>query len=149
VSWLQQNVIHGIGALLRSEGFAQMPPVAVRGRLEEQRLGEYHSLNNRPGAYLSGIYVLRAPGDDAVLGTREDRRPGCITFYDPRVGMNMNAIHKDPYVNYHHTVKFEPGLLLLWPSYVSFFLHPHLSREPALRIGFDVQVSAPDGGAGS
>jgi hypothetical protein len=50
------------------------------------------------------------------------------------------AIRLDPYVNYLHTVEFVPGMLLIWPSYVSYFLHPHLAASPAVHVGFDVQV---------
>jgi hypothetical protein len=39
-----------------------------------------------------------------------------------------------------HTVEFVPGMLLIWPSYVSYFLHPHLAASPAVHVGFDVQV---------
>jgi hypothetical protein len=142
VEWLKGNVIHGIGAMLRALGFAQAPDIAVSCRLDRQSLGEYHSLVNRPGAYFAGLYVLRAQGETTEMGARDDGRPGCVTFYDPRVGMNMNAIDKDPYVLYHHTVALEPGMLLLWPAYVAYFVHPHLSRDPALRVAFDVKLSA-------
>ena len=140
VDWLKANVIHGIGALLNRETFDVTPDIEVNARIDVLNTGNYSSLVNRPGAYLSGVYVLRAPLGEPTLGQREDSRPGCITFYDPRVGMNMNAIRLDPYVNYLHTVEFVPGMLLIWPSYVSYFLHPHLAASPAVHVGFDVQV---------
>jgi len=140
VAWLRANVVHGIGALLADAGFPRPPQVSVRVRVETQQLEAYDSLRNRPGAYLTGTYVVRAARGRRVLGARDDGRPGCISFYDPRAGMNMNAIRKDPYVLYHHTVELVPGLLALWPAYLPCFVHPHLSDEPALRIGVDVQV---------
>lgn len=142
VAWLKANVIHGIGAMLDSAGFTAPPQVSVKVSIESQTLGEFASLRNQPGTYLSGIYVVRAPAGRPVLGARDDSRPGSISFYDPRVGMNMNAIRKDPYVLYHHTVAFEPGLLIIWPSYVPYFVHPHLSDAPALRVWMDARVSA-------
>jgi len=142
IEWLKANVLHGIAGMLRSLRFARPPEMAVGCRVERQALGDYCSLVTRPGAYLSGLYVLRGAGETRELGTREDARPGCVTFYDPRVGMNMNAIDKDPYVLYHHTVELRPGLLVLWPAYVPYFMHPHVWREPALRIGFDVRLAA-------
>lgn len=145
VDWLKANVIHGIGAVLGAGGFTGEPQIAVRARLETQALGAYSSLGNRPGSYLTGLYVIRAPAGAPVLGSRDDGRPGSISFYDPRVGMNMNAINKDPYVLYHHTVPFAPGLLLVWPAYVPCYVHPHLAEAPALRVRIDVQVVA--GGA--
>jgi hypothetical protein len=142
VNWLKANLIHAIGALLGNAGFAKAPQVSVKARVEAQELGAFAPLRNRPGAYLTGVYVVRAPAGQPVLGARDDGRPGSISFYDPRVGMNMNAIRKDPYVLYHHTVKFEPGLLIMWPAYVPYFVHPHLSDEPAVRIWTDARVNA-------
>ena len=141
VNWLKANIIHGISALLGNAGFTSAPQVAVKARVEAQTLGAFAPLRNEPGAYLTGVYVVRAAADRPVLGARDDGRPGSISFYDPRVGMNMNAIRKDPYVLYHHTIDFEPGLLILWPSYVPYFVHPHLSDEPAVRIWIDARVS--------
>lgn len=143
VDWLKANLIHGIGALLNRETFDVAPDIDVSARIDVHNTGDYSSLTNRPGAYLSGLYVLRAPRGEATLGHRADRRPGCITFYDPRAGMNMNAIRLDPYVNYHFTVEFEPGMLLIWPSYVAYYLHPHLATSPAVHVGFDVQATRP------
>lgn len=140
VDWLKANLIHGIGALLNRETFSAAPDIDVNARIDVYNTGAYGSLVNRPGAYLSGLYVLRAPRGEPTLGERADRRPGCITFYDPRVGMNMNAIRLDPYVHYHYTVELVPGLLLIWPSYMSYYLHPHLATSPAVHVGFDVQA---------
>jgi len=142
VNWLKANVIHGISALLGNAGFTSAPQVAVTARVEAQTLGAFAPMRNQPGAYLTGVYVVRAPAGQPVLGARDDGCPGSISFYDPRVGMNMNAIRKDPYVLYHHTIKFEPGLLIIWPGYVPYFVHPHLSDEPAVRIWMDARVVA-------
>ena len=146
VEWLKAHIVHATTALLREAGFTRPPDVRMRASVQIQQLGAFEPLRNRPGSYFTGMYVLRAPAGPPVLGTREDARPGCISFYDPRVGMNMNAIRKDPYVLYHHTVKFEPGLLLMWPAYVPCFVHPHLASEAAVRVCLDVRISAAGAG---
>ena len=143
VNWLKANIIHGIGAMLNNQTFDAAPDIEVTARIEVYNTERYSSLVNRPGAYLSGLYVLRAPRGEPTLGERADNRPGCITFYDPRVGMNMNAIRLDPYVNNYYTVEFVPGLLLIWPSYMSYYVHPHLAASPAIHVGFDVQAHRP------
>lgn len=143
VDWLKANIIHGIGAMLNNETFDAAPDIEVDARIDVYSTERYSSLVNRPGAYLSGLYVLRAPRGEPTLGERADNCPGCVTFYDPRVGMNMNAIRLDPYVNYHYTVEFVPGLLLIWPSYMSYYVHPHLAASPAVHVGFDVRASQP------
>ena len=146
VNWLKANFIHGIGAVLGAAGFTGQPQIAVRAQVETQGLGEYASLANRPGCYLTGLYVVRAPQGPPDIGRRDDGRPGSISFYDPRVGMNMNAIRKDPYVLYHHTESFVPGLLMIWPAYVPVFIHPHLHEADAMRIRIDVQAAAENAG---
>jgi len=140
VEWLKAHLAHGIGAFLLKTGVSGPTQWGVRGWFDLQSFDDYRSLQNRPGAYLSGLYVVRSPAPEQGLGMRDDRRPGCISFYDPRAGANMNAIRRDPYVTYHHTLVLVPGHLLIWPAYVGYFVHPNLSREPALRVAFDVQV---------
>lgn len=145
VEWLKAHVAHGIGAHLLKTGVTGATQWGVHGWFDVQTFEDYRSLRNRPGAYLSGLYVVRSPAPETGLGMRDDRRPGAISFYDPRAGANMNAIKRDPYVSYHHTLMLVPGHLLIWPAYVSYFLHPVLSREPAVRVAFDVQVREETG----
>lgn len=146
VGWLKANIIHGMSAFLRAGGFPHPVPCGASGWFDIQRMDDVRGLRNRPGAYLAGLYVVTSPDADADVGSREDRRPGCITFYDPRVGMNMNSIRRDPYALYHHTMALTPGSLLMWPAYVNYFLHPTHAHEPAIRVAFDVHLqSAPPG----
>ena len=140
VEWLKANIIHGVGAYLKEAGFTRPPACRVGGRFDVQAFSDIRPLRNRAGAYLAGTYVLTTPAPDADLGAREDRRPGTITFYDPRTGMNMNSIRRDPYVLNHYTVPLTPGLLLIWPAFVRYFDHPNHSREAALRVAFDIHV---------
>jgi hypothetical protein len=146
VEWLKANILHGVGAYLQKAGFPRPPQWGAMGRFDIQHFDDYRSMRNTPGAYLAGMYVLEIPSGDE-LGRRDDRAPGCITFYDPRTGINMNAINRDPYVRYNRTLKLKPGLLVVWPAFVDYFMHPNLSPSPAIRIAFEVQLRhGPDGG---
>ncbi len=144
VDWLKANIIHGVVAYLREAGFTRPPRCSVSGRFDIQRFTDIRPLRNRTGTYLAGTYVVTSPASDEGLGAREDRRPASVTFYDPRTGINMNSIRRDPYLDYHHTVPLVPGLLLIWPAFVSYFEHPNHSREPAVRVAFDIHLE--DGG---
>jgi hypothetical protein len=84
------------------------------------------------------MYVLSWPSQHDRAGERDDRLPGYVSFYDPRVAMNMNAIKRDPYHGYHRSLQPRAGLLLLWPAHISYFLHPNFSEHPAMRVAFDV-----------
>ena len=69
----------------------------VRARFEILGYGDYRALANRPGSYLGGLYIVQSPEQTAHIAARDDLNPGAVSFYDPRIGMNMNAIRQDPY----------------------------------------------------
>ena len=95
--------------------------------------------------YLSGTYYVQVPTERAPLKTRKDVRPGAITFYDPRgPAVNMNAIRGDPYVNPEYTVMPTPGQILLWPAFMTHFVHPNLSETPRISISFNVMLKWSD-----
>jgi hypothetical protein len=142
VNWLKLQVAHAVNLYLSRAGYAQVPQWSARARFSIQQFGEYRSLANQPGADLVGIYVMSWPSRHDNTGSRDDGLPGYLSFYDPRVAMNMNAIKRDPYHGYHQSLRPRPGLLLLWPAYVSYFMHPNLSREPAMCVAYQVQLQS-------
>jgi hypothetical protein len=78
------------------------------------------------------------------LKTRADLRPGHISFYDPRPGVNMTAIKGDPYVDPEFTVAPEPGLLMMWPGFINHFVHPNLSKQARITISFNIVLKWSD-----
>ncbi len=56
----------------------------------------------------------------------------------------MTAIKGDPYVNPEHTVKPEPGMLLMWPAFINHFVHPNLSRQTRVSISFNIMLKWSD-----
>jgi hypothetical protein len=84
---------------------------------------------------------VQVPKDRALLRTRKDVRPGCITFYDPPgPAVNMNAIRGDPYIDPEHTVEPQSGQILLWPAFLTHFVHPNPSETPRISISFNVML---------
>lgn len=140
VQWLKSQVAHGVGMYLRRSGQIQAPNWGARGHFESYEPAGYRTLANQPGAFLAGMYVLTWPSSQDAGGRRDDALPGFVSFYDPRAGMNMNAIKRDPYHGYHHSLKPRPGLLLMWPAHVGRFVHPNWSVEAALAVSFGVQL---------
>lgn len=108
------------------------------------RLGDYHDPHNHPHCYLSGTYYVQVPKDRATRKNRGDVRPGCITFYDPRAQANMTAIRGDPQIEAEYTVTPEPGLILMWPSFLKHFVHPNLSRALRISISFNLMLKWSD-----
>lgn len=105
------------------------------------RFGDYHDLHNHPHSYLSGTYYVSVPVEYESLPGRDDRRPGAISFYDPRPQANMNAVRADPQIEAEYTVQPVDGMLLLWPSFLHHFVHPNLSREPRISISFNIVLN--------
>ncbi len=145
VQWLKDQLAHAVGAYLHRTGYPQATQWGASAHFAAQNFGEYRSLANQPGAHLAGMYVLRWPSQPISAAGRDDGLPGYLSFYDPRVAMNMNAIKRDPYHGYHQSVRPRAGLLLLWPGYVSYFLHPNPSQDAALRVVIEVRLQQPSG----
>lgn len=140
IEWLRDHLARAVTAYLQRTDYAEPPAWSARGRFETQRRGDYRALANQPGADLAGMYVLQWPSEQGSTPGRDDGLPGSVSFYDPRVAMNMNAIKRDPYHGCHQHLIPRAGMLVIWPAYVSYFVHPNRSDEPAMRVAFEVQL---------
>ena len=138
VNWLRENVNATVIEYLRTLGIDYAVNWTITGWPSVNRFGDYHDAHNHPWSYLSGTYYVKMPATRETLKSRSDVRPGCITFYDPRGGVNMNAIRNDPYVDPEYTVLPEPGLMMMWPAFVNHFVHPNLSKETRISISFNI-----------
>ena len=145
VAWLRDCINRTITDYFRALGMSYQIDWTLHGWANINRLGDYHDPHNHPHSYLSGTYYVQVPTDRAPLRTRQDVRPGCITFYDPRgPAVNMNAIRNDPYIEPEYTVQPEPGQILLWPAFLTHFVHPNLSETPRISISFNVMLKWSD-----
>ena len=90
------------------------------------RDGGYSKIHNHPGAVWSGTYYVSIgepdPGPDSN---------GCIEFQDPRPG-NIHASGK--------LVPPEPGLLLLFPSWLNHFVNPFRGKGERISIAFNLDA---------
>ena len=145
VQWLRDCINRTVIDYFRELGIDYPIDWSVHGWANINRLGDYHDPHNHPHCYLSGTYYVQVPTDRAPLRSRKDVRPGCITFYDPRgPAVNMGAIRGDPYVNPEHTLQPKPGDILLWPAFLTHFVHPNLSETPRISISFNVMLKWSD-----
>jgi hypothetical protein len=136
--WLRTHIQGAAKAYL--ERCAEISDFTVIAQAIVHEHGAYRPLRNHPDAYLSGIYFITAPEGIRDAHHRFDVSSNAISFYDPRYGMNMGAIAKDPNANLEKQVQPAPGMLMLWPSYVDFFIHPNLSSEKAVSVHFKIIV---------
>ncbi len=144
VGWLRDQVNASVIDYMRAIGIDYDVRWTIQGWPNVNRLGDYHDPHNHPRSYLSGTYYLKVPTGKEPMRNRADVRPSHITFYDPRPGINMNAIKGDPYVDPEFTVMPEPGLLMMWPSFLSHFIHPNLSKDTRVTVSFNIVLKWQD-----
>jgi uncharacterized protein (TIGR02466 family) len=144
INWLREHVNATVVDYLRAIGIDYDVRWTIQGWPNINRLGDYHDAHNHPGSYLSGTYYLKVPAVKEPMRNRTDVRPSQITFYDPRPGVNMTAIAKDPYVDPEYTVLPEPGLLMMWPAFLNHFIHPNLSKETRVSVSFNIVLKWQD-----
>ena len=144
VNWLRDHVNATVVDYLRAIGIDYDVKWLIQGWPNVNRLGDYHDAHNHPGSYLSGTFYLKVPTVKEPMRNRDDVRPSHITFYDPRPGINMNSISKDPYVDPEFTVLPEPGLLMIWPAFLNHFIHPNLSKETRVTVSFNIVLKWQD-----
>ncbi len=138
VEWLRRCINKTVIDYLRHCGLDYRVDWNLQGWPNVNRFGDYHDPHNHPHAYLSGTYYVAVPGGREPLEGRSDLRPGAISFYDPRGAVNMTAIKGDPQIEAEHTLRPEAGEILLWPAFVTHFVHPNLSKQPRISISFNV-----------
>ncbi len=144
VEWLRACINKTVIDYLRHAGLDYQVNWTLQGWPNVNRSGDYHDPHNHPHAYLSGTYYVAVPDYDAAPQGRADRRPGAISFYDPRGPANMTAIKGDPQIEAEHTVRPRPGEILLWPAFLLHFVHPNLSDEPRISISFNAVLKWSD-----
>lgn len=140
VAWLRDGINKTVVDYLRHCEIDYPLKWSIQGWPNVNRFGDYHESHNHPRAYLSGTYYVNLPAKVEPLRFRRDAKPGCITFYDPRAGINATAIAKDPYVDPAYTVMPEAGFLLMWPAMLHHFVHPNLSKEKRVSISFNIML---------
>lgn len=142
--WLLQCVNKTVVDYLHETGQRYKAEWQVQSWPNINRFGDYHDLHNHPHSYLSGTYYVQVPQTNRDLAGRADRRPGAISFYDPRPQANMTAVKNDPQIEAEHTVMPQAGNILLWPSFLHHFVHPNLSDEPRISISFNIVLNWSD-----
>lgn len=98
------------------------------------RRGDYVRPHTHPGWDLSGVYYV-----SVGQSVEQEGLSGAIEFIDPRCGAGMLNSPGHPFTG---TVQFRPcdGLLLMFPSWLSHYVHPYAGDSVRVSIGFNVQV---------
>jgi len=136
IEWLKQCINKTVADYFKKMAVSYDVEWSIQGWANVNRQGDYHNLHNHPHSYLSGTYYIKVPEQPA--GFRSDLNPGAISFFDPRPQANMGAISGDGQIDPELRITPEPGLILLWPSFLHHLVHPNLSEDARVSVSFNV-----------
>ncbi|HEY9601661.1 MAG TPA: 2OG-Fe(II) oxygenase family protein [Allocoleopsis sp.] len=99
--------------------------------------GGYHNVHTHPSSHLSGVYYIN-PGEPDP----QNLNSGLIGFSDPRDGASMIA---NSYLDYGASYQYKPetGMLLMFPSYLSHWVHPFTGNGKRITISFNAKFLEP------
>jgi hypothetical protein len=140
--WIKAQIEATATAYFERWAEARVAAFSVTGRTLIHGHSDYQPLSNHPEAYLSGLYFVTAPAEMRDKHHRFDAESNALSFYDPRFAMNMGAIARDPNAELEKIVRPKPGVLIAWPSYIDYYVHPNLSAAPLIAIQFNVSPEA-------
>jgi uncharacterized protein (TIGR02466 family) len=99
------------------------------------RRGGYHRQHTHHSSMLSGVFYVSTGIPDEDGGEFN----GAISFSDPRVAVEMIQIPGKPFGD-KIKVTPEPGLLLLFPSWLPHFVDPFHGEGERISIAFNVSL---------
>jgi uncharacterized protein (TIGR02466 family) len=99
--------------------------------------GGYHSVHNHPNCHLSGVYYINPGEPDS-----QNSNSGLIGFSDPRNGASMIP---NSYLDFGASYQYTPeaGMLLMFPAYLSHWVHPFTGEGKRITISFNAKLLEP------
>lgn len=96
------------------------------------REGDYNIVHNHPNSLWSGVYYVSAGNPDP-----SSPHAGKIELLDPRSAAGFIQINQT-IMDQKCFLQNDPGMMLLFPSWVKHMVHPHKGTEPRISIAFNV-----------
>ena len=140
-SWLSWGIRRMISATVGEDGF--QGTLSLSGWATICRTGAYHAPHSHPDSAWSGVYYVD-PGNK----TPDQPLSGVLEFLDPRAGVEAVTAPGDPYGE-PFRVRPQPGLLVIFPSWLYHWVHPYTGQTPRIAISFNAtqapvtEVTAP------
>ena len=94
------------------------------------RRGNYNNVHDHPGAMRSGVYYVSVGKPD-----NDDPFNGRLQLFDPRNGVGMEGMRAE-----RQLINPQPGLLVMFPSWLRHMVHPFFGDEERISIAFNVIV---------
>jgi uncharacterized protein (TIGR02466 family) len=138
IAMLKSWISEGLNQMVRAT--LQLPEVQSRNEQPKggfrvsawanvARKGNYHRMHNHPTCAWSGCYYIRSTSQIGSLA-------GVLEFSDPRPFTEMVETPGHPY-GQRIIVRPNPGLLILFPSWLYHFVHPSDSESPRISVAFN------------
>lgn len=112
------------GMALQCEGWVNVNPP-----------GGFNTPHDHPGWMWSGTYYVAVP--DALAA---DPTAGCIEFLDSRTNLRVLPHLDAAFLEGKHTVRPQPGQLLLFPSYLRHWVHPGAGPGERVSVAFNARI---------
>jgi hypothetical protein len=112
--------------------------LAVSGWANVSRDRNYNILHNHLRYTWSGVYYVALGESDPAA-----RDSGAIEFLDPRLGIDHDLLPGGgggPFLR----LTPEPGLMLMFPSWLQHWVRPFQGRGERISIAFNVTLKFPD-----
>lgn len=99
------------------------------------RTGNYNAPHVHPDSAWSGVYYVDTGDPDSTIPFN-----GCLELLDPRSAAGGVNTPGDPF---GHPVRIAPvaGLLVLFPSWLTHWVHPHSGQRERIAISFNVAAT--------
>ena len=98
------------------------------------RAGAYHAPHSHPDSAWSGVYYV-----DAGETNPDHPLSGMLEFLDPRAGIEAVSAPGDPYGE-PVRIQPEPGLLVVFPSWLFHWVHPYAGETPRIAVSFNATL---------
>lgn len=132
-NWLAWGVRRMIGATTGAESFEG--PLSTAAWATICRAGAYHAPHCHSDSAWSGVYYVD-PGDSKP----DHPLSGVLEFLDPRSGVEVVTAPGDPYGE-PFRVRPQPGLLVVFPSWLYHWVHPYTGQELRIAISFNAMLA--------
>ena len=95
------------------------------------RAGDYNVVHNHPNALWSGVYYVSAGKPNPNVP-----QAGKIELLDPREAANFVQVNQT-IMDQKCFLKNDPGLMILFPSWLKHMVHPHQGDGTRISIAFN------------
>jgi uncharacterized protein (TIGR02466 family) len=112
----------------------KQPKLFKAGWANLNRSGDYNILHNHPGQDLAAVYYVKAAPPE-----RAQDMGGKLELRDPRPAAGF-CNHPKLFSAEPLQIAPEPGMLVMFPSWIEHMVHPHQGPEDRISIAINIKL---------